>query len=222
MVLGVLLMVAGTVGFFVGTYVFGTRLVDSAADAIDLRANLVTEMNVPGSEDVALDQETYRVVAFGPKLTHNVPSGPVRSGDAPGTTLEALPFPQPRVSVTGPDGQPVPLEEAFTDSVSNTDAYDAVVIGEFTVSEAGTYTISTERPSRQVTTVGVGTGIDLEETVDSVIGGGLVIAATIGAGGLGFLVLLGGIIWFAVRGSSHSHEHDGPPPPPPGYGPLLP
>ena len=173
---------------------------------------------MPGSEDVALDDETYRVVAFGPRLTHNVPSGPVRSGDAPGATLEALPFPEPRISVTGPDGQRVPLEEAFTDSVSNTDDYDAVVIGEFTATEAGTYTISTERPSRQVTSVGVGTGIDLEETVDSVIGGGLVLAATIGAGGLGFLLLLGGIIWFAVRGSSRSY--DGPPPPPPGYGPL--
>ncbi len=221
MILGVVLMIAGGVGFFVGSYVYGTRLVDSAADAINLRANLVTELEVPDSDDVTLDDERYRVVAFGPRLTHNVPTGRVRSGDQPGTTLEALAFTEPRIKVTGPDGDPVPLDDAFIDSVSSTQNYDAVVIGEFTISEPGTYTISTTRPSRDVTSVGVGTGINIEETVDSFIGGGLVIAATVAAGGLGFLLLLGGGIWFAVRGSSSTQTPPGPPPPPPGYGPLI-
>jgi len=220
MVLGVVLMIAGGVGFFVGSYVYGTRLVDSATDAINLRANLVTELEVPDSDDVALADERYRVVAFGPRLTHDVPSGPVRTGGQPGTTLEALAFTEPRVTVTGPDGERVPLDDAFIDSVSSTPNYDAVVIAEFTVTEPGTYTISTERASPDVTSVGVGTGIDLEETVDSFIGGGIVIAATVAAGGFGFLLLLGGGIWFAVRGSS-SQQPPGPPPPPPGYGPLL-
>jgi len=219
MVLGVLLMLAGTVGFFVASYVYGTRLVESAGEAINLRANLVTELDVPERKAVTLESEGYRVVAFGPRLTRQVPPGPATADELSGTSLEALPFSEPQLTVVGPDGELVRLDEASADNLADTAAYDAVVIGEFTITEPGTYTISTRGASRDVTSVGVGTGLDIEQTVDSFIGGALVVAATIAAGGFGFLLLLGGIIWFAVRGSSSTQQPPGPLPPPPGYGP---
>ncbi len=217
-VLGILLMIGGAAGFFVGTYVYGNRLVDEAADAIDLRGNLETEVAVPGTEKVVLEAQRYQLVAFGPRLTHEVP-GSVEPGDTRGHTLESLQFAEPTVTVTGPDGSRVRVEDPFFDDVSSTPDLDAVVIGEFPVTEPGTYTVTTEQHGRAVTSVGVGSGIDFGETVDAVVTGGIVVAATVAAGGLGFLLFVAGLIWLLARGSTTTTS-TAPPPPPPGYGPF--
>ena len=214
MVLGGLLLVSGAVAFVIGSVLLGNRVADSASGFLDLRADVLVEVPVPGQDEVELDEDKYQLVAYGERLVHRVPSH--GGGDGIGDRLEAIPFAEPDVTVTGPDGS-VAIEKASSTSLSRNVEGGAVVIGELTVSDPGSYRVGAEPGGPAVTSIGIRPAPDLGESVGDAIGSGLIVIGGIVSGGLGLLVLVGGIVWLGVSGRS---QPPGPLPPPPGYGPL--
>ena len=213
MVLGGLLLVGGAVAFVFGSVMFGSKVADSASGLFNLRADVLVEVSVPGKDEVELDADEYQLVAYGSRLVHRVPSHP--GGDGVGDRLEAIPFDEPDVTVFGPEGL-VDIKKASSTSLSRNLEGGAVVIGELTVSDPGSYRVSAQPGGPAVTSVGIRPAPNLGETVGNAIGSGLIVIGGMVAGGLGLLVLVGGIVWLGVGGRTRPPE---PLPPPPGYGP---
>lgn len=210
-VLGVLLMLAATVAVVVALAVYGSRAADSVVEAADRRDDLLAQVPVPGTEEVELEAGAdYQVLAFGSRLVA------ARGGFGEGDELDPLPFAEPQVAVTAPDGSPVPLSEPFLDLSSTTGDVDSVSIGDLEVTESGTYTIAADGNGRRVRSIGVTPGLDLGDTAGALASGGLVALGAIVVGGTGFLLLLVGVVWWAA-GNATRTVPTAPPPPPAGY-----
>jgi hypothetical protein len=220
MVLGAVLLVAGTSGFVVGSVLLGNRVADSASGLLDLHSKVVLEVQVPGRGEAALETGDYQVVAYGPQLVHRVPGDDGASGEGDRGGLEAQTFAQPAVTVTGPDGRRLAVENAGSTSLSTNLSLDsaggAVVIAKLSVSEPGRYQVAVRPGDPVVTSIGIRPSPDIGETFGDAIGSGLIVIGGVVAGGLGLLVLVGGIVWYGT-GDRRQPE---PLPPPPGYGPL--
>ena len=212
MVIGALLLVAGASGFVIGSVLFGNRVADSASGFLDLRAKRVLELPVPGRDEVHLETGRYQVVAYGPRLVHRARA----AGDDDG--LDAVPFVDPAVTVTGPDGTRLPIEKANSTILSRSPVEGAVVIGKVSVTEPGAYRVIAQQGGPAVTSVGIRPSPDFGKTVGDAIGSGLIVVGGMVAGGLGLLVMVGGIVWL---GTGDSRQLDLLPPPP-GHGPPGP
>lgn len=100
---------------------------------------------------------------------------------------------QAECTVTGPDGQQVPLRQgAEVNASQNNTSYSSVA--DFTATESGDYQVSCEGPRTLV-----GPTLDVRGAVGGVFG----LAAGIGGAFLGLIIaLIGAIIWFVGRGES--------------------
>jgi hypothetical protein len=196
--IGAILTALGTIAFVAGFVVMGAELFETVDEGVDPVGSLDLTVPVPGEGRVILQPDRYQLVALGPTLTGVYGS----ISDAGGQDVHRLPFADPRVTVTGPDGEEVPLEPPTIERVSSTPGLDSVGLSEFTVRESGEYTVVVGGESGPVTQVGVGEAESIwEEAAGFLVSAAIV---TVGAllGSLGFVVLVGGIIWWAATRSA--------------------
>lgn len=194
-VLGGLLSVVGWAAFIGGFVVMGANLFETASDALDLRGSLEGDVAVPGSTEMALDEGRYHVLALGPSLV----VGDASSATDPIGDVERLPFTEPTVTVTGPDGEDMQLTSPGIETLYDTPAIDAVAIAELVVPADGTYVVAADGGAGDVTYVGIGEATDLADEVKESLAVGVVITLGGLAGGFGILLLVGGAIWYAVK-----------------------
>lgn len=187
---GIGLLVVG-IGAFVGGFVLmGVNVFDTVKDGIDPTEDLNVSVGVPGQGTTELDAGRYQVVALGDTLV----SVSGRSSDAGGYTVSPLPFTRPAVTVTGPDGAVLALEQPSHDRLSSAPGLDAVGISEFTAPTDGTYSIAVGGESTAVTMIGIDEADSLWDSAKPWITSSAV--TTIGGVlmTVGVLVLVGGIL----------------------------
>lgn len=227
-IVGGITLLAAVVAFAVGIVFLGTAARDLVEDAAEIRDDLAVEVEVPGEAEVTLAEGRYYVYAIGSGSSTTGATGGVSTTTAPGdptttapgvssTTVPGLPtttaptaVADPEVSVVGPGGGAVTLTEPGLEVVFNGISVDLYAIDQFTVSEPGSHTITAVTGASTVPRVGVGEVRSTDGVAERGIGGSILLVASPFLGGVGFLMLIGGIIWLAVRGSNR------PPPPPPG------
>lgn len=178
LVVGIVLAVLGVVGLAVA----GGLGLRAVSDALDVRGQLVAQLDVPGSTTVNLQPGEYVVLALGTGLVTGASSGT----GSPGGALTAIPFVVPEVRVTGPGG-PVELRAPGASSIVSTPSLDAVAVHSLTIATAGSYSVDVRGPGDVVTTVGLRPAVDvgalLRSTVTWVVvgvGSGLVLLLGIG------------------------------------------
>jgi hypothetical protein len=104
------------------------------------------------------------------------------------------------VAVTGPDG-PVDASVSGTSQQAELNGRNLRVLGAFTADQPGTYEIEVA-PAAQVQDVAVAVGTPItDDAMEGLGAGALTALAGFVLGGLGFLLLLAGVIWWAVAGS---------------------
>lgn len=177
-----------------GFVLMGAKMFDTFQEGMDPESHLDLTVELPGEGRVQLEPGRYEVVALGPTLT--AVSG--MHSDAGGQDVDRLPFRDPDVTVTGPDGEPVTLEPVGVEHLSHTPGLDVVSFREFTVTTEGDYTLVVTGEPGPVTKVGVGEAVDLWDEAK-----GWVLSAVVSSvGGLlmtfGILALLGGVVWWVV------------------------
>jgi hypothetical protein len=201
-VLGGVLSAVGWAAFVGGFIVMGTNLFEMAGDGLDLRGSLEGDTTVPGSAEIELDEGRYHVLALGPQLTHRVQGGPSGAGDAIGHHVERLPFTEPAVTVTGPDGGSLDLATPGVETLYDTPGIDGVAVAELVVPADGTYVLTGDlgegAAAGEVTHVGIGEATDLADEIKESLAVGVVITLGGLAGGFGMVLLVGGVIWYAV------------------------
>ena len=215
LVLGTIALVVGVLAVAAGFGVFGTNTTNLTNDASEFRDDLDAEIAVPSTTEVYLEAKGYDVVAIGTGLTN--PGTPKPGG---GTYLDTrADFPRPTLTVTGPDGAPVPVENQRNVLTYTGDGYDMVSLNWLEIETAGTYVIEV-RGQGPVTAVGIGDANTRNETgIDLYFGGWLLVL-------LGVLVVLFGlvlvIVGFSWRGIDRNRGRRGPPTGPPPFGPPGP
>jgi hypothetical protein len=189
----------------------GAKMFDAFDEGLDPASKLDLTVDVPGEGSVVLEPDRYQLVALGPTLTGVTG----RSSDAGGMTVHRLPFPDPAATVTGPDGEEVVLEPPSIDRLSHTPGLDSVGLWEFTVREAGEYTLVVGGESGAVTEVGIGEADSLWDSAKGWVAAAVII--TIGGvlASFGVMLLVGGFIWWAVARSTTRTVLPPPAPPPP-------
>lgn len=192
--IGAILTTLGTIAFVAGFVVMGAELFETVEEGVDPVSELDLTVAVPGEGTVILDPDRYQLVALGPTLT----SVSGRFSDAGGRDVDRLPFPDPPITVTGPDGVDVVLEPPTIDRLSSTPGLDSVALSEFTVRESGEYTIVVAGESGPVTQVGVGEAESLWDEAAGFVLSAVIVTVGVLVGTVGFLVLIGGIVWWAV------------------------
>jgi hypothetical protein len=193
-VVGVLMTVLGW-GAFVGGFVFtGFKVFDEVEAGIDPAGELDVVVDVPGEGTVELEAgERYQVVALGTGLT----SVSGNSSDAGGLDVSRTAFAEPAVTVTGPDGEEVRLEQPGHDDLVSGPT-DAVGIKELTAPLDGTYTLTVSGDGGAVSQVGIGEAEGLFEDVADYVVASIVIAVGGVVGSIGIVVLVGGFVWYAL------------------------
>jgi hypothetical protein len=150
--------------------VLGAKLFDTVDEGLDPESKLDLTVEVPGDGSVDLEPDRYQVVALGPTLTQTSGS----HSDAGGLDVERLPFAEPDITVTG--------------------RLDSVGLSEFTVSEAGEYTLEVDGEGDQVTKVGIGEAKGLWEEASGWVASAVVITGGALLASLGIMLLTGWII----------------------------
>lgn len=228
MILGVVVLVLGVIAIPVGFAMIGDSASEISGRAERIRQELLVEVDVPGTGEAQLEPGRYFAYAIDPVQVRDHESTATSLGDEPGVTVlndqtnttEPL-VAEPTVTVTGPDGTPVPLELPAESDLIDSLAGDLLVIDKFRITEAGTYTVAASGTGAD--RVGVGRATDYGAAVGRAVGGGLLSLLGFGLATLGGILALAGLIWFLVSGAS-----SGPPPPtnwgpPPGpWGPQPP
>lgn len=197
-IIGGALTAIGAIAFVVGFVVIGATLFETVDEGLDPTSKLDLTVDLPGEGTVRLEPDRYQVVAVGPTLT--TVSG--RMSDAGGQDVDRLPFADPDVTVTGPDGQELALEPPDIERLSHAPGLDTVGLSEFTVTTAGDYTITVTGEPGPVTQVGIGEAKSLWEEAQGWVAGMLITFAGAGLGSIGFMLLLAGIIWWLIARSS--------------------
>jgi hypothetical protein len=189
---GALMTALGTVLFVIGFVVVGAKAFDTFDEGLDPESKLDLTVEVPGEGSVRLEPDRYQLVALGPTLTRT--SG--RQSDAGGLRVDRLPFAEPTMTVTDPDGKEVALEPPSIDRLANAPGLDSVGLSEFTVTTAGEYTLEVEGEPDAVTKVGVGEAKGLWEEASGWVAGAIVIAVGALLVTVGIMVLVAGFIWW--------------------------
>jgi hypothetical protein len=191
-----------TVSGAIGT--FGT-VKDAIDMAVDPTGNAIATTDVPGTMDAALEPGVYQLIAYGPNLTKSVlnPGGIVEN------EVVALPFTQPTVSVSGPQGD-VDVGPPTVGQLVDTPSNDAVAFAEFTVAVAGDYRISTSGEGSDVRRVGLDARPDIVGQVTKSITDGVKLTLGIFAFVFGLIVLIVGLVW---NGSAKRRPPPGTPSP---------
>jgi len=191
---GIAMLIAGVLAFVGGFVLMGVNAFDTVRDGIDPERELDLSLGVPGEGTVDLDAGRYQIVALGDTLV----SVSGRSSDAGGYTVTRLPFAEPPVTVTGPDGSVIALEAPGHDRLSSAPGLDAVGMSEFTAPADGSYRVTVGGESAAVTKIGVDEADSLWESAEPWIRSSVVTAI----GGMlmtvGALVLVGGILRSAL------------------------
>jgi hypothetical protein len=188
--LGIAVLVVGVVAFIGGFVLMGVNAFESVRDGIDPQRDLDLSVGVPGNGTVELDADRYQVVALGDTLV--AVSG--MSSDAGGYTVSRIPFTEPVVTITGPDGAVVDLEPPGHDRLSSTPGLDAVGIFEFTVPTDGMYAVTVAGEAPAVSSIGIDEADSLWESAKPWITSSAVIAIGGVLMTIGVLVLVGGIV----------------------------
>jgi hypothetical protein len=198
--IGGVMTVVGIGAFILGFVVMGAKMFETFDEGLDPASALDLTVDVPGEGRVFLEPDRYQVVALGPRLTGV--SG--MHSDAGGQTVHRLPFPDPAATVTGPDGQEVAFSSPGIERLVHAPGLDSVGLWEFTVPEAGEYTLEVGGESGAVTAVGIGEAEGLWDEAK-----GWVAAAIISSVGgllaaLGTMLLVVGIVWWVVARSTRA------------------
>lgn len=195
---GAIAAVIGVLMFVGGFVMLGSNFFGMAKEAADPEGSLQVSVDIPGLTTVDLSPGRYQVVALGPTLV--AVSG--RSGDAGGHHLERLPFPDPDVTVTAPDGVDVRLEQPSINRLSSLPGHDMVGFAEFTAAQAGQYRLEVRGEPGQVVKVGIDEAESLTEEAAPWLASSVVIVI----GGLlttaGVIAAVGGLVWRVVSGAS--------------------
>lgn len=203
-VLGIILSVVGWGAFVVGFVLMALNMFETVKEGLDPERKLELSVAVPGEGSVDLEPGRYQVVALGDTLT----SVSGRSSDAGGLNVHRLPFAEPPVTVTAPDGSAVTLEAPTADRLSHAPGLDAVGIREFDVTTAGSYTLSVAGEAGAVSKVGIGEAESMWEAASSWITSSAVIAIGGILGGIGMTVLIMGVVWSAMsRATAGAFQH---------------
>lgn len=197
-VVGALATVAGLVLTVVGGVFIGTELVDTVKDGLDPERDLDLVVEVPGSGEVDLDPGTYDVVVLGDGLTVRVQGGPSSPGDAVGHHLERTAFAVPPLTVSS-GGTELELGEPGLPRLYSGPDGDLVSVYAFEATEEASYTLAVESVAGgQVEKAGIVESSELNlsnEHVRRSLGGTLLLLVGIPLGAVGFLVLIGGVVW---------------------------
>ncbi|HMJ78184.1 MAG TPA: hypothetical protein VK507_19540, partial [Iamia sp.] len=159
------------------------------------------------------------------------PSGtaPSPTDSTPPSTTPDVADPELDVTVTGPDGEVVPVSGAgfpfsYPDHSSNLVLVEVV---RFDADVAGTYTVAVDQApgSPPAVRAGVGPEIQYDEALGKGFAGGGFLILGFLLGGMGGVLVLAGFIWLLISSSSTGKRPppDGPPgqwgPPPGQWGP---
>jgi hypothetical protein len=204
----VILIVLGALGMFVGLVLtvlggvfIGTELVDTVKDGLDPERDLDLVVQVPGSGEVELESGTYDVVLLGNGLTVEVQGGPPSPGDSIGHHLERTAFAVPPLTVTS-GGTDLELGEPGMPRLYKGPGGDLVSVYAFEATDDASYTLTVEGDAgAQVEQAGIVESSELNlsnEHVRRSLGGTLLLLVGIPLGTLGFLLLIGGVIWRLV------------------------
>jgi hypothetical protein len=193
-VIGGVMTAIGIIAFIVGFAIMGAELFETVDEGLDPTKELDLTVDVPGEGTVQLEPDRYQLVALGPTLTSVSGS----TSDAGGQDVHRLPFADPPITVTAPDGTEVVLEPPALERLSRAPGLDSVGLSEFTASQSGTYTIEVGGETGPVTQVGVGEAESIWEEAAGFVVSAVVITAGALLATLGFLLLVGGIIWMVV------------------------
>lgn len=195
---GAITAVIGVLMFVGGFVMLGSNFFGMAKEAADPERSLKISVGIPGQTTVDLPPGRYQVVALGPTLV----SVSGRSSDAGGYHLQRLPFPDPDVTVTAPDGADVRLERPSVDRLSSLPGHDMVGFAEFTAAQAGQYRLEVRGEPGQVTKAGIGKAESLTEEAAPWLASSVVITL----GGLlataGVIAAVGGLLWRVLSGVS--------------------
>ena len=231
LVLGALLAVGGVAAWVVGAVFLDDAVGEVSTLSVEGSGGLEAEADVPGELDVDLDIGGYTVYAIVPD-----PDGPASTtiptptDSAPPSTDPAFVEAELDVTVTGPDGEVVPVSDAgfpFT-YPDGTSGLMLVEVVRFDADVAGAYTVAVDQVegSPPVVRAGVGPEIQYDEALGKGLTGGGFLILGFFLGGVGGVLLLAGFIWLLVSSSSTGRRPPpyGPPPgqwgPPPGqWGP---
>ncbi|HEX2578414.1 MAG TPA: hypothetical protein VHK88_18860, partial [Aquihabitans sp.] len=226
MILGLVLIVTGVLAATAGANRVGDAAEELNTSGDEVRNGLLLELGVPGSGEVDLEPGRYDVFALGGEgsLPRRTQPDPVTTDDTtPGTTRDTG-IDEPVVVVTDPQGATVQLYEPSVESLLTGAFGELYAIESFTVEVAGSYRIDVTGSGTDATSVGVGPKVDTDELGNLVGGGALSLVGVLG-GGLGFLLAVGGLIWFLVADTTPRPGPGGlytPPPPGGGWAPPAP
>ncbi|QXC62774.1 hypothetical protein KSP35_08325 [Aquihabitans sp. G128] len=222
MILGAVLFVVGLVTGQQGTHRVTGAARDISNSGDEIRNSLLAEVPVPGEADVELDRGRYDVFAISPEGTgfQRTTTSTDPATIPTDRTDPDDPYPgydEPTVEVTGPDGTAVLLRNPGIESMFSAANGELYPIRSFTVRQAGTYHLTASGSG--AAQVGVGPTVDNGNFGRLVKSGILTALGYLGAG-LGFVLAVAGVIWFAVAGDRRPLAAPGAwPPPPGGWGP---
>jgi hypothetical protein len=191
--IGPLFMLIGA-GLGIYALVTGGRSVaDTVGDFLELRDDLVAEVDPPDRREVALEAGDYTVFAIGDALVVEGVDG----------SAEAAAFEEPTFSLTSEDGTAVALDTGSFSSSYVVDVPDAQAVGmaTLTVDRAGTYVFEVGPGDSRIDTVGLAEGTFVSDAKDALLDlGPAAIWAVLGAFSFGFgvLLLVIGVVWWVV------------------------
>lgn len=200
MILGAVLLVTAFVGGRMGIHQAQAAGNAIRADANDVRAGFLMEVQIPGSDRVDLERGKYTVYAvrsYDNTFRTTVPTGPAVT-DGSSTTAPAGSSddgPKVTVTITGPNGEQVQTDPPGLEATLSGLSGDFIGLAEFAVTKPGSYVVE-----------GTGTGANRMAVgptlkggnIGRLISGGLFAALAFLLGGVGFILGAAGLTWFLV------------------------
>jgi hypothetical protein len=193
-VAGVALLAISVWALFSGVRGTVRTFTEAIGTATDPRRDVSALTPVPGSASARLRPGRYQVVAIGPQLT----TTRLNPGGMIANEVLVVAFARPPVTVDGPAGS-VPVGAPSVDQLVDSPGGDLVAIGEFDVTEAGTYTLHASGEATSVSEVGITDRPDVVGAVKESFAdtGKIMLGAFGGFTALGMLI--GGIVWKSIR-----------------------
>jgi hypothetical protein len=188
---GVVLAVVGLIMCIGSVVLLVSSLIDTVKDVTNPRGDLAVEVVVPGTGQAELGRGRYELLALGQGLAVTVSGGIPTQGDQLGSTVQRAMFPDPSVTVTGPDGRALTTRSPSMQSIYDTPSTDAVSFAAFTVTDPGIHTIEVSGGGGAVRSVGIRDEATLRDTF-------LGVAIGFGIGTVGSTLLVLGIVLVIV------------------------
>lgn len=176
----------------IGGAMLATGVFQAINDISHKRDDLIVEVPVAASAEVALEPGSYNVVAIGTGLLEHTRT---RDGDRETRRTDV---PVPTITITDSAGTPVTSTGSNTSFHFSNDSYDLVSMGSFRVDTADTYRMEVDGEPGAIQSIGIDAGGTHGAAL--ALGGGALLA-------LGLMVTIGGIATY-VNGYFRRRRQD--------------